>query len=85
MVGSPNATAERADVRQFQQFLRQLAEIGARAAEQNISLEDTLRSDELTADAEYTPIKFIVELGFDRCFVLRRAWEEATDNVERPN
>ena len=78
-------TTDRDGLRQFQSFLSQLAEIGRKAAEEGISLEDTRATDQLTADAGYEPIRFIVSLGFDRGFVLQRAWEEATGSFTRAN
>ena len=78
-------TTDRNGIRQFQGFLQQLGEIGRRAADENWSLEAVRATDELTADAGYVPIEFIVSLGLDRGFVLQRAWEEATGNFERLN
>lgn len=77
------ATTDRNGIRQFQAFLRQLGDIGAQAAAEGWTLEETRASDALTEDAGYEPIKFIVSLGLDRGFVLQRAWEEATGNFER--
>jgi len=74
------ATTDRNGIRAFQKFVSQLSEIGATAAEQGWSLEDTRATDQLTEDAGYVPIEFIVSLGLDRGFVLQRAWEEATGN-----
>ncbi len=78
-------TTDRKGIRQFQTFLLELAEIGRNAAEKGISLEDTLETDELTADEGYEPMRFIISLGLDRKFVLQRAWEEATGNFTRAN
>ncbi|MFP6837661.1 MAG: MBL fold metallo-hydrolase [Pseudomonadales bacterium] len=70
---------------QFRTFMVQLGEIDRRAAAEKISLENTLATDQLTADAGYVPIRFIISLGLDREFVLRRAWEEATGNFTVAN
>jgi len=78
-------TTDRDGIRQFQTFMSQLADIGREAAEQGTSLEATIASDQLTADAGYEPIRFIISLGLDREFVLQRAWEEATGNFTRAN
>jgi len=79
------ATTDRDGIRQFQDFMRQLGEIGVAAAAAGSSLEDTLATDKLTADAGYEPIRFFVSIGLDRPFVLRRTWEEATGNFQRLN
>lgn len=74
-------TTDAAGIRQFQRFLRQLAEIGRTAAESGAELESVRDSDALTEDAGYEAIRFFgVSLGLDRSFVLQRAWEEATGN-----
>ncbi|MCZ6617497.1 MAG: MBL fold metallo-hydrolase [Gammaproteobacteria bacterium] len=78
-------TTDREGIQQFQTFLSELAEIGRNAAENGISLEDTLQTDQLTADEGYEPIRFIISLGLDRKFVLQRAWDEATGNFTRAN
>jgi glyoxylase-like metal-dependent hydrolase (beta-lactamase superfamily II) len=67
---------------QYKAFMSQLAEIGERAAAENISLEDTLRTTDLTEDRNYEPLNIIVPLGYTREFVLQRAWEEATGSFE---
>jgi glyoxylase-like metal-dependent hydrolase (beta-lactamase superfamily II) len=77
------ATTDRNGILQFQAFLTQLWEIGATAAQRGASMEETMASSELTADAGYEPIRFVVSLGLDRRFVLRRVWEEATGNFMR--
>lgn len=67
---------DRAGFRQFQAFIRQLAQIGTWAKSEGISLEETMATDRLTHDAGYTPLKMIVPIGLNREFVLKRAWEE---------
>ena len=52
------------------------------AAAQGWTLEQTQASDELTADAGYTPIQVPFIMSLDRPFVLRRAFEEATGAVK---
>ena len=78
-------TTDRAGLRQFLAFIAQLAEIGNSASENNLSLEQTLATDQLTADEGYRRIRLIVPLPMDRDFVLTRAWEESTGNFERLN
>ncbi len=75
-------TTDRDGIRQFKSFLVQLGAIGRQAAAENWSLEDARQTEDLTADAGYEPIRFIVSLGLDRGFVLQRAWEETTGNFE---
>lgn len=78
-------TTDRAGLRQFLALIAQLAEIGNSAAEKNLSLEQTLATDQLTADEGYRRIRLIIPLPMDREFVITRAWEEATGNFERLN
>ena len=80
------ATTDRAGLEGFRQFMVELGAIGRAAAQSGASLEDTLKTTELRADAGYAPIRFIgVTLGLDREFVLRRAWEESTGNFTLAN
>ncbi|MBQ62472.1 MAG: hypothetical protein CMQ19_10410 [Gammaproteobacteria bacterium] len=67
---------------QYQGFMRQLAEIGKRAAAEKLSLEETLKTAALTEDRDYEPLNMILPLGYTREFVLQRAWEEATGAFE---
>ena len=76
-------TTDRDGIRQFKRFLVQLGAIGRQAAAEGWTLEQTRQTADLTADAGYEPIRFIVSLGLDRGFVLQRAWEESTGNFER--
>lgn len=73
---------DRPKLQQFQRFMRQLAKIGIEAAEKGISLEDTINTDKLTEDADYTELKLIVPIGLTREFVLQRSWEEANHAFE---
>ena len=61
----------------FQDFMRQLAAVGATAKRQGRTLDQTLASAALDADAGYetTYIPFVLDLN--RAFVIRRAWEES--------
>jgi cyclase len=74
--------ADAADMRQFQSFIRQLAEVGAYAASIDGSLTDTLVNGRLTEDAGYQPTGIGAIAFLDRDFVIQRAWEEATGNFE---
>ena len=74
---------DRAGLVAFQTFMRQLADVGAQAARNGWSLDETEREAALDADAGYQPISIPFVAKFDRAFVVRRAWEEATNKVER--
>ncbi len=76
-------TTDRTGLRQFLAVIAQLAEIGRTAAEKGWSLETTLATDQLTADAGYGRIWMIFPLPMDREFVITRAWEETTGNFKR--
>ncbi|MEM7359590.1 MAG: MBL fold metallo-hydrolase [Pseudomonadota bacterium] len=79
-------TTDRMGMLDFQRFIGQLAQIGTAAAADGTSLEDVLKSDQLTADAGYEELAFAgIPLGLNRAFVLRRAWEEATGNFTLKN
>ncbi len=75
------AVTDRAGILQFQTFLRQLWAVGERAARQGLSLEETLRTADLTADAGYQAIQIPFVVDLDRDFVIQRAFEEATGAV----
>jgi glyoxylase-like metal-dependent hydrolase (beta-lactamase superfamily II) len=74
---------DRDGLREFQHFIRQLAELGAQAARAGLSLEETQARALLDADAGYEVIAIPFVLRLDREFVIRRAWEEATGSVQR--
>ncbi len=74
---------DRAGLREFQHFIRQLAELGAQAARAGLTLEETQARALLDADAGYEVIAIPFLIRLDREFVIRRAWEEATGNVRR--
>lgn len=72
---------DREGLRQFQTFLAQLWAVGQRAAQEGLTLEETLRTANLTADAGYEAMRVPFVLNLDRRFVIQRAWEEATGAV----
>ncbi|HKA16632.1 MAG TPA: MBL fold metallo-hydrolase [Myxococcota bacterium] len=74
---------DREGLRAFQTFMRELAEVGAQAVHNGWSLDDTEREAKLSADAGYEVMSIPFVMKLDRAFVVRRAWEEATGNVER--
>ena len=67
---------------QFQKFIRQLAEVGRKAAAEGWTREQTRQSKELTEDEGYRDLKMLIFTILDREFVLGRAWDEATGNFE---
>lgn len=75
------AVTDRAGIVQFQAFLRQLWAVGEHAAQQGLSLDETLRTADLTADAGYHAMRIPFLVDLDRDFVIQRAFEEATGAV----
>ena len=65
--------------------IAQLAEVGRTAQTRGRSLEQTLATDQFTADAGYRRAWMIFPLPMDREFVITRAWEETTGNFKRLN
>jgi glyoxylase-like metal-dependent hydrolase (beta-lactamase superfamily II) len=78
-------TTDRNGMRQFLALIAQLAEIARTAADKGNSLEQTLQTDQLTADKGYEQLDMIIPLHMDREFVITRAWEETTKNFKRLN
>jgi len=78
-------TTDRNGMRQFLALIAQLAEIARTAADRGNSLEQTLQTDQLTADEGYEQLGMIIPLHMDREFVITRAWEETTGNFKRLN
>jgi glyoxylase-like metal-dependent hydrolase (beta-lactamase superfamily II) len=72
---------DRAGVRAFQRFLREVWRAGAQAAREGLSLEETLARTQLTEDEGYGVTRMPFVFRLDRDFVIRRAWEEATGAV----
>ncbi len=72
--------ADAEGLRQFQAFIRQLAEVGSYAASIDATLADTLVNARLNEDAGYQPMRIAPLFSLDRDFVIKRAWEEATGN-----
>ena len=76
------AVSGRNGMLQFQKFIRQLAEVGRKAAAEGWTREQTRQSKELTEDEGYRDLKMLIFTILDREFVLDRAWDEATGNFE---
>ncbi len=83
LIPGHGVATDRPKLVQFQKFIRQLAMIGKESAEKGISLEQTMATDKLTEDEGYGSIRMIVDLGLNREFVLKRAWEEANNSYTR--
>lgn len=75
------AVTDREGVRQFQSFLKEVWQQVSAAARENKSLDETLRSVQLTQDAGYEAIAVPLVYRLDRDFVVTRAWQEATGAV----
>lgn len=78
-------TTDRNGMRRFLAVIAQLADIARTAADKGTSLEQTLQTDQLTADQDFESLTVIVPLPIDREFVITRAWEETTENFKRLN
>jgi len=72
---------DRQGILAFQRFLKELWAVGQAAAQEGLTLEETLAQKELTEDAGYGEIAVPLVFRLDRDFVIRRAWEEATGSV----
>jgi len=77
--------SDRDGLRQYQRFIRQLAQVGRSAAAAGWTREETLERAALTEDAGYEPMEVPLVLGLNREFAIGRAWEEATGNVGAPD
>ncbi len=67
-------------IRAFQQYLRDLWSAAKGAADQGLSLAQTLESADLSAYSHFEVLSVPFVLRFDRDFNVTRAWEEATGN-----
>ena len=67
-----------AGIRAFQSFLAELWRVGSDAATAGLSLDETLDQAKLTTDEGFGTIGVPFVFRFDRDFVIRLAWEEAT-------
>jgi cyclase len=76
------AVTDRAGLREFQSFIAELANVAGDAAAAGMSLEETLASAKLKNDAGFEEMSIPFVFKFDRDFVIRRAWEEATGIVK---
>jgi len=74
---------DRDGLRQFQTFMRQLAEVGEQSMRNGWTLEQAEREAKVDADAGYEVMSIPFVMRLDRDFAVRRAWEEATGKVQR--
>ena len=82
MIPGHGPVSDRAGLRGFQRFIRQLAAVGAEAARSGASLDETRASAALDADTGYEVLAIPFVMRLDRDFAIRRAWEEATGRFE---
>jgi len=77
------ALGDRAGLRQFQRFLREVWAQVEPLARAGRTLAETRAAVRLTEDAGYETVEIPGLVSLDRDSVVRRAWEEATGTVEK--
>jgi glyoxylase-like metal-dependent hydrolase (beta-lactamase superfamily II) len=73
---------DRAGLLEFQRFIAELAEFASESAAAEKSLEETLADANLEHDGTFKELSIPFLFKFDRDFVIRRAWEEASGIVQ---
>jgi cyclase len=73
---------DRAGLLEFQRFIAELAEFASESAAAGRSLEGTLAAADLEHDGAFEELSIPFLFKFDRDFVIRRAWEEASGIVQ---
>ncbi len=73
---------DRAGVLEFQRFIAEVAEFARVSAAAGKSLEETLSAANLEHDEAFEEMVFLYFYRYDRDFVIRRAWEEASGIVQ---
>src|SRR5258705_6169705 len=73
---------DREGLRQFQTFMRQLAEVGEQTVRNGWTLEQAEREAKVDADAGYQVLSIPVVMRLDREVAGRRAWEAATRTAQ---
>jgi cyclase len=73
---------DRAGLLEFRRFIAELAEFANESAAAGKSLEETLASADLEHDGAFEEMSIPFLFKFDRDFVVRRAWEEASGTVQ---
>jgi len=72
---------DRAGLLEFQRFIAELAQYAKDSAAAGRSLEETLAGAHLEHDGGFETMSIPFVYKFDRDFVIRRAWEEATGTI----
>jgi glyoxylase-like metal-dependent hydrolase (beta-lactamase superfamily II) len=67
---------------EFQRFIAELAEFASESVAAGKSLEETLAAADLEHDEAFEDMVFFYFFRFDRDFVIKRAWEEASGTVQ---
>jgi len=73
---------DRAGLLEFQRFIAELAEYAGESAAAGRSLQETLAAANLEHDGTFKEMSIPFLFKFDREFVIRRAWEEASGVVQ---
>ena len=73
---------DRAGLLEFQRFIAELAEFASESVAAGKSLEETLAAADLEHDEAFEDMVFFYFFRFDRDFVIKRAWEEASGTVQ---
>jgi glyoxylase-like metal-dependent hydrolase (beta-lactamase superfamily II) len=73
---------DRAGLLEFRRFIAELAEFASESVAAGKSLEETLAAADLEHDEAFEEMVFLYFYRFDRDFVIRRAWEEASGIVQ---
>jgi hypothetical protein len=73
---------DRAGLLEFQRFIAELAEYASESAAAGRSLQETLAAANLEHDGTFKEMSIPFLFKFDREFVIRRAWEEASGVVQ---
>jgi glyoxylase-like metal-dependent hydrolase (beta-lactamase superfamily II) len=73
---------DRAGLLEFQRFITELAEFARESVAAEMSLEETLAAANLEHDGAFEEMSVPFLFKFDRDFVIRRAWEEASGVVQ---
>jgi glyoxylase-like metal-dependent hydrolase (beta-lactamase superfamily II) len=73
---------DRARLLEFQRFIAELAEFASKSAAAGKSLDETLAAANFEHDGAFEKMSIPLLFKFDRDYVIRRAWEEASGSVK---